>query len=120
MISNEKINYISLYSGCGGFDAGLKGSQFRNLGAYDIDPHVTHVHSKNLPGPAYLHDLNDINIPGTLPSDIDVVISGSPCQGFSTIGKRAINDPRNNLMLYGCEFAFKYNAKVFFSENVPG
>jgi DNA (cytosine-5)-methyltransferase 1 len=116
----NKITYISLFSGCGGFDAGFKENSFKCLGAYDIDPYVTDVHSKNLKGPVYVHDLNDLNLPGDLPKNIDVVIAGSPCQGFSTIGKRKVNDPRNHLLLTGGQVAVKYNAKVFVCENVLG
>ncbi|RYD97620.1 MAG: DNA (cytosine-5-)-methyltransferase, partial [Sphingobacteriales bacterium] len=120
MSLKNKITYISLFSGCGGFDIGFKENGFKCLGAYDINPYVTDVHSKNLKGPVFVHDLNDLNLPGNLPKDIDVVIAGSPCQGFSTIGKRMVNDPRNHLLLTGGEIAIKYNAKAFICENVPG
>jgi len=120
MSVTNKITYISLFSGCGGFDAGFKENNFKCLGAYDIDPYVTDVHSKNLKGPVYVHDLNDLNLPGDLPEKIDVVIAGSPCQGFSTIGKRKVNDPRNHLLLTGGHIAVKYDAKVFVCENVLG
>lgn len=114
-------NYISLFSGCGGFDTGFQENGFKLLGSYDIDPYVIDVHSKNIAGPAIVHDLNDQNLPGLdNKTDIDVVISGSPCQGFSTIGKRLINDPRNHLLLSGGEIAIRYNAKIFVSENVLG
>lgn len=119
-MSQNKITYISLFSGCGGFDAGFNDNVFKCLGAYDIDPYVTDVHSKNLKAPVYVHDLNDQNLPGELPPNIDVVIAGSPCQGFSTIGKRMVNDPRNHLLLTGGQLAVKFNAKVFVCENVLG
>lgn len=120
MAASRKITYLSLFSGCGGFDAGFKEQGFKCVGAYDIDPYVTDVHSKNLKTPVFVHDLNDINLPGDVPAQVDVVISGSPCQGFSTIGKRKVNDPRNHLMLIGGQVAIKYNAKVLICENVPG
>src|SRR6266550_2255224 len=108
-----KRTYISLFSGCGGFDTGFQESGFKSLGAYDIDPFVMDVHSKNIEGPAIVHDLNNQELPGLEGKpEIDIVISGSPCQGFSTIGKRLVNDPRNQLMLSGGEIAIKYGAKV--------
>lgn len=116
-----KGTYISLFSGCGGFDTGFQESGFKSLGAYDIDPFVMDVHSRNIGGPAIVHDLNNPELPGLENRpEIDIVISGSPCQGFSTIGKRLVNDPRNQLMLSGGEIAIKYGAKVFISENVLG
>jgi DNA (cytosine-5)-methyltransferase 1 len=121
MNDNEsKLTYISLFSGCGGFDVGFKENGYTCLGAYDINPHVLNVHANNLNHPVFIHDLNNHNLPGNLPAEIDVVVSGSPCQGFSTIGKREINDPRNFLLLTGGEIAIKYKAKVFICENVLG
>lgn len=120
MKNNNKTTYISLFAGCGGFDSGFKENGFECLGAYDIDHYVTDVHLRNLKSPAFVHDLNNMSLPGDLPENIDVVISGSPCQGFSTIGKRKVNDPRNHLLLIGGKIAIKYNAKVFVCENVPG
>jgi len=115
-----RLTYISLFSGCGGFDIGFKENKYVCLGAYDINPHVVNVHALNLKHPIFIHDLNNLNLPGNLPKQIDVVVSGSPCQGFSTIGKRKLDDPRNHLLLVGGEIAIKYNAKVFISENVLG
>ena len=113
--------YISLFSGCGGFDIGFQQAGFKSIGAYDIDPCVIDVHLKNINGPAVVHDLNDRNLPGlNEKTKVNIVISGSPCQGFSTIGKRLVNDPRNKLMLAGGEIAIKYDAKIFVSENVLG
>jgi DNA (cytosine-5)-methyltransferase 1 len=120
MSAKPKLKYISLFSGCGGFDIGFKENGFTCLGAYDINPHVLNVHSKNLDSPVYNHDLVSIDLPGRLPKTIDVIVAGSPCQGFSTIGKRDINDPRNLLLLAGGQIAIKYNASVFVCENVPG
>ena len=118
--TRNKITYISLFSGCGGFDLGFKENNFKCLGAYDINPCMTNVHAKNLKGPVFVHDLNNHNLPGNLPKEIDVIIAGSPCQGFSTIGKRVVNDPRNHLLLTGGRVAIKYNAKIFVAENVLG
>lgn len=116
----NNIKYISLFSGCGGFDIGFNREQFTCIGAYDIDPIIADVHEKNLKSPIYVHDLNNIDLPGNIPTSVDIVVSGSPCQGFSTIGKRKINDPRNNLLIVSGKIAIKYNAKVFICENVPG
>lgn len=120
MSLTNKITYISLFAGCGGFDSGFKENKFKCLGAYDIDPHVINVHATNLKLPVFVHDLNNQDLPGYLPKQIDVVIAGSPCQGFSTIGKRKVNDPRNHLLLTGGQIAVKYDAKVFVCENVLG
>jgi len=117
----RNYTYISLFCGCGGFDQGFTKKGFKCLGAYDIDPNVIKVHQNNIPGPAFVHDLLENDLPGNIkPGSVDVVISGSPCQGFSTVGRRKINDPRNKLLMVGGEIAIKLNTKVFVAENVMG
>jgi len=119
--AKKQYTYISLFCGCGGFDHGFAKKKFQCVGAYDINPAVIKVHKKNISGPAFVHNLLDKDLPGNLrPNSVDVVISGSPCQGFSTVGHRKVNDPRNKLLLVGGEIALKLNAKVFVAENVMG
>ncbi len=113
-------NYISLFCGCGGFDTGFKENGFSCVGAYDIDVSVIDVYKRNLETKVHLHDLTCHELPGNIPQDIDVIVAGSPCQGFSTLGKRKLNDPRNELLLTGGLLAIKYKAKVFVCENVLG
>ena len=52
--------------------------------------------------------------------DPDLVLAGSPCQGFSTIGKRDLNDPRNFLISRAAELAINLDPQVIVLENVPG
>jgi DNA (cytosine-5)-methyltransferase 1 len=52
--------------------------------------------------------------------DIDVVFGGSPCQGFSLIGKRALDDPRNALVDHFLRLVLELRPKYFVFENVPG
>ena len=51
---------------------------------------------------------------------IDLVVGGPPCQGFSLIGKRAIKDPRNQLVFDFHRLVVGVEAKYFVVENVPG
>lgn len=119
--TKSRYTYLSLFSGCGGFDEGFRKAGFNCLGAYDIDPVVINVHKKNIGGPAFVYDLLQSSIPNEDKFlNVDVVISGSPCQGFSTIGKRKLNDPRNKLLVIGGEIAVRLRAKVFIAENVMG
>jgi len=112
------IRYVSLFSGCGGFDVGFSQAGFECVGAVDIDKKALAVLENNLGGPVYHFDLSTGELPRELPTSVDVVLSGSPCQGFSTLGKRNVNDPRNSLLLAGGLAAIKLNAKVFVAENV--
>ena len=52
--------------------------------------------------------------------DIDVVIGGPPCQGFSVIGSRRMGDPRNQLVFDFLRLASELEARYFVMENVPG
>jgi len=116
------MNYVSLYSGCGGADIGFHKKGFGNIGSFDINNAALEVLKENLDVPVFKVDLSqpiDINdyVQGT---KVDVVFSGAPCQGFSTAGNREYSDPRNNLLVRGGELALKLNTKVFVSENVMG
>jgi len=119
-MGKEKPTFISLFSGCGGFDLGFVNAGFQNLGAFDIDSTALQVHEVNIGGPSYKCDLSSGNVPINQIERADIILSGSPCQGFSTLGKRDLDDPRNHLLLVGGLLAAKSKPKVFIAENVPG
>ncbi len=51
---------------------------------------------------------------------VDVLFGGAPCQGFSMIGKRALDDPRNSLVHHFVRLVVELNASYFVFENVRG
>jgi DNA (cytosine-5)-methyltransferase 1 len=113
--------YISLFCGCGGLDEGLEMAGFDCKGAFDNDQLVVETYKRNLKGNVVLHDLSDHSLPIAYNTgEIDVVVSGSPCQGFSTAGLRKLEDPRNQLLLVGGRITQKLKPKVFIAENVMG
>ena len=93
---------------------------FKCVGAFDSWESAVNVYRKNFRSPIHIHDLTDLSHPALHNSKIDVVVAGSPCQGFSTLGKRDIKDPRNQLLFTGAEVAIKNNAPIFVAENVKG
>ena len=105
----------SLFSGCGGFDLGFLQQGFRPIGAFDIDPQVVEVYNENVKPVASVHDLTKCT-PQVKP---DVLLAGSPCQGFSTAGKRKVDDPRNDLLLRAGQIAVAIRPRIFVLENVP-
>lgn len=105
----------SLFSGCGGFDDGFRREGFRSVAAYDIDPVAVETFNRNISSVAEVCDLSRLT-PLIRP---DVLLAGSPCQGFSTSGKRDLDDPRNNLLVRAGEIALAVRPKVFVMENVP-
>src|SRR5260370_15238035 len=117
----ESPTTLSLFSGCGGLDLGFEQEGFNSLGAFDIDPVAVEHYSANLTGPAEIANL----AAGELPcrdwsARVNVILAGSPCQGFSTAGKRVVNDPRNELLLVGGKVAAEVKPDVFVAENVTG
>lgn len=120
MNTTRKFSYLSLYSGCGGFDLGFKKAGFNCLGAIDIDEVALKNFQNNIRAPVFISDLSNGELPQGLNVSPDIVLSGSPCQGFSTVGKRQFDDPRNSLLLTGAKIAIKLDPLVFVAENVPG
>ncbi|SMG62448.1 DNA-cytosine methyltransferase, partial [methanotrophic bacterial endosymbiont of Bathymodiolus sp.] len=123
MILREYKNppkFLSLFSGCGGLDHGFTRAGYECLGAFDIDRVALDVLSKNSKTKTYQCDLSTGELPIKFLPQIDVVLAGSPCQGFSTLGKRKYDDPRNQLLLVGGKIAIKHNSAIFIAENVPG
>jgi DNA (cytosine-5)-methyltransferase 1 len=113
------VTFASLYSGCGGFDLGFVQAGYVCTGAFDIDPLAVTVHRRNLKSPALVCDLrNEQSVISKLKAD--VLLAGSPCQGFSTAGKRHLEDPRNSLLVQGGRIAAATRVKVFVAENVAG
>ncbi len=106
----------SLFSGCGGLDRGFVTLGFQPIGAYDIDPRAVEVYNSNLKPVARVLDLSLRNPEMERP---DVLLAGSPCQGFSTSGKHLVSDPRNGLLSRAASVAVALRPPVFLLENVP-
>src|SRR5436190_1186286 len=120
MVKAVKKRFASIFSGCGGLDLGFTMAGFRCDLAIDIDPLAINVHRRNLKSTAVVSDLRNGSVPLDALCDLDVLLAGSPCQGFSIAGKRLFNDPRNHLLLKAGHIAILTKPKVFIVENVPG
>jgi DNA (cytosine-5)-methyltransferase 1 len=92
---------------------------FRCEGAFDTDAGALAVHSANIQGRTFEWDLSSGRLPDGIPR-VDVILSGSPCQGFSTIGKRRLDDLRNALLIAGARIAVAIRPRILIAENVPG
>ncbi|WP_421380252.1 DNA cytosine methyltransferase [Paraburkholderia sp. DD10] len=114
-------SFVGLFSGCGGFDLGFVQAGFHCVAAFDYDAEAVATHRKNLGGNVYCLDVTqNSDQVVTAVSQADVLVAGPPCQGFSTIGKRALNDPRNSLLLFVADVASVAKPKVVVVENVAG
>jgi len=129
MPSNRKKRPIAvdLFAGAGGMTLGFEQAGFDVLAAVEIDPVHCATHQFNFPMCSILcQDVAELTgseirkksaIGGR---EIDVVISGSPCQGFSMMGKRDVDDPRNSLIFHFQRLVLQLKPKFFVMENVPG
>lgn len=120
-----KNKIIDLFCGCGGLSLGFEMAGFESALAIDLwkDAIVTYNHNrKNKVGICEdIHNLTDEYLE-SLNQDGEIigVIGGPPCQGYSTVGTRDINDPRNHLYMQYCRVVEKVRPKFFVLENVKG
>jgi len=118
--ASDSPTVASLFCGCGGFDVGFENVGFRGIGAFDISPQAVSVFRRNLHNKCVVADLATASINNANVGRPDVVIAGSPCQGFSTLGKNDSADPRNSLLLRGALIAVNLRPRVIVLENVCG
>ena len=112
------IKTVSLFSGAGGMDLGFQTSGYEILWANDIDRDAASTYEANLGDHIVLQDLKKIQY-DRIPKG-EVVIGGPPCQSFSLVGKRDLNN-ENGKMVWEYLNAIKYvKPKAFIFENVVG
>lgn len=118
---------IDLFSGAGGMSLGFEQAGFDVAAAVEIDPIHCAVHKFNFPETAVISrsvvglTAAEIRLRAKLGKQpIDCVFGGPPCQGFSMIGHRVLDDPRNQLVLEFVRLVSELGAKSFVFENVKG
>lgn len=124
----KKIKIIDLFSGVGGLSFGFAhDSDFEIIAANEILPNMAKAYQLNHPNvKVYCKDIsqfgiNDIiNDLGLDENDIDLIVGGPPCQAYSTVGKRLIDDPRGLLFQQYFRVLKEMKPKVFLFENVKG
>ena len=118
---------VDLFAGAGGLSLGLEQAGFDVAAAVEIDPVHAAVHSFNFPANRRHHLVGGRRDRGRYQEGgepgrkrIDLVAGGAPCQGFSLIGHRALDDPRNSLVKEFVRLVRELNASYFLFENVKG
>lgn len=118
---------IDLFAGAGGLSLGFEQAGLSVLLAAESDLINVNTYKQNFPyTPALAVDLSKIDgktlldYAGLSVGDIDVVIGGPPCQGFSMIGARRSDDPRNQLIFDFLRIVGEAQPQYFVMENVPG
>lgn len=121
---NKPYTVIDLFCGCGGLSHGFIESGYNVILGIDSwkDAIQTfkHNHKKSQTIITDLFNETPKEISKkTGINNVDVIIGGPPCQGFSIAGKRIIDDKRNNLYKSFLNFVDFYKPKAFLMENVP-
>ncbi|MCE2723630.1 MAG: DNA cytosine methyltransferase [Burkholderiales bacterium] len=115
------MRFYSLFSGCGGFDLGFIAAGYVSGGGLDIDKDACATIRANLESSVTEADVRE-SLQGVVSavSTCDVLVAGPPCQGFSTIGKRDEDDPRNFLLPLVAKIASLAKPRAVVVENVAG
>lgn len=144
--SNDKINVISLFSGCGGLDLGFElaglvpiigeketmeafkskekfnavrgKSVFNTIYTNDLFREANQSYKRNFSGSIYQHEVN-IRKVRDFPK-AELVIGGFPCPGFSEAGPRLVDDERNFLYIHFIRCINQSRPFMFVAENVKG
>ena len=123
---SRKLTAIDLFSGCGGFSYGFQQAGFHVLLGVDNTEIALKTFAKNHDNSITLNlnlhkdEAIDTIVESIEGKEIDVIIGGPPCQGFSLTGTRNENDERNTLFNAMFRLAKKVNPKAIIIENVPG
>lgn len=124
-----KLKVIDCFCGAGGLSLGFEKKDFEVVYAFDFAEDTINTYKNNPQyhhGPAFVRDIHNVSkssIEKDLGHDIgqiDVVIGGPPCQGFSVQRRGDDNDPRNELVLEYVRLLRELKPKLFIMENVGG
>ena len=115
---------LSLFSGCGGFSLGFSAAGFSVRGYVELEPELRSIYAANFPHADELGGditlLDDRTVQKWIADvgEVDAIIGGPPCQGFSLSGKRDVADPRNKLFKHYMRMVDCLQPKIAVMENV--
>ena len=118
---------VDYFSGPGGLAEGFSQAGFKTLMGIDFDENSAETFKKNHPEAKYIRaDISELDPKDVLDeldygeNEIDVIVGGPPCQGFSIAGDREQDDERNELFKDYARHVESLNPKFVLMENVPG
>lgn len=116
----SRFKVVSLFTGCGGFDLGLKKAGFNVIWANDFFKEAVDTYKSNIGDHVHFGDITKVKN-DEIPNNFDVLIGGFPCQGFSVANtKRSMTDSRNFLYLELLRVLKAKAPTYFIAENVKG
>jgi DNA (cytosine-5)-methyltransferase 1 len=122
------LSCVDLFCGAGGFSLGFSNAGFEILAASDYHESAEKTYTANLPAPFLREDITNLSSDVQPLLDLDdfdseelnVVIGGPPCKGFSTAGAYNNDDPRSSLLQHYIRVIGKLRPDAIVMENVPG
>lgn len=128
---------VDLFAGAGGLSLGLEQAGFDVVASVEYDPVHATTHAYNFPRSEVIcADVSQLSIDALRfgvergwaknngaarwDGEVDLVAGGPPCQGFSWIGKRRVDDARNDLIFHFYRLVTGLRPRYFLMENVPG
>lgn len=124
---NGKPTVVSLFCGTGGSSLGYQNAGFHEVLAVDFDDHAAQCFQMNFPSTPFVKaDITQLSgatileKAGLKAGDLDCLDGSPPCQGFSTAGRRNVQDSRNDLLSHYVRLINEIDPKTFVMENVPG
>jgi DNA (cytosine-5)-methyltransferase 1 len=118
------MKLVDLFCGCGGFSLGAHKAGFEVAATYDIDPILTQSFPQNFPNTKLFHRDVAVLTGPEIERDIGEkpfgIFGGPPCQGFSSIGLRAPDDQRRDLLFHFFRIVSEVLPTFFVMENVRG
>ncbi len=134
MVEVNKPTFIDLFCGCGGFSLGMSKAGFHGLASIDSNDEAIKVYKANFRRKCNIlkKDLTEYTpdkfVQDSGIYDVDVIIGGPPCQGFSTVrrkgganhGSKIIDDNRRHFYKNFLDYVRYFQPKIFIMENVLG
>lgn len=118
------MKVLDLFCGCGGLTKGLEDAGFNIIAGIDIWEIAIQSYKSNFNHIGLCKDLTLYNpeefVEETNIREIDMIVGGIPCQGFSMGGRREVGDSRNSLFKYYFKYVKYFKPKIILIENVIG
>lgn len=125
MSKKRKYKVLDLFCGCGGISEGYALAGFDIVGGIDFNEYATITFKHNFKK-AKVHNIDITVFPDNQIDceygDVDVIVGGPPCQGFSSANRwqKEMDDPRNKLFFEYIRFVQRIHPKIIMIENVRG
>lgn len=131
-MEQSNLTALDLFSGAGGLSTGFEKAGIEVIFASDMEQNSSETYQRNHPDTTFIQrDIHDLEVnevkdeianqyDASVYDDLDLVIGGPPCEGFSTQGDFDPDDPRNRLFEQFLRFVEGFEPRAIVMENVKG